>query len=67
MNGFSILVGAEDPNGASASASVQAAAVDYCYFRLGTGSAATWLYRCDVSAVFGAGGVLTSAAHWTAK
>ena len=66
-NGFSILFGSVDPNSASAPADVQGASVDYAYFRLGTGSASTWLYRCDTSATFAAGGVLQTPAHWTAK
>jgi len=65
-NGFSILFGAADPNSASAPADVKGAAIDYAYFRLGTGSANTWLYRCSTAAVF-TNGTLTTAAVWTAK
>lgn len=65
-NGFSVLFGVADPNSASAPADVQSAAVDYCYFRLGTGSANTWLYRCSTGAVISNGKIVTPAV-WTAK
>jgi hypothetical protein len=65
-NGFSILFGTSDPNSATAPPDVQGAAIDWCYFRLGTGSAATWLYRCSASAVFD-NGQLISPATWVAK
>ncbi len=64
--GFSILFGGSDPNSASAPGDVRAAGLDYIYFRLGSGSAATWIYRCSVGATFQNGQILT-AAIWTAK
>ena len=64
--GFSILFGTADPNSASAPPDVQGAAIDYAYFRLGTGSANTWLYRCSTGAAF-TNGTLTTPAVWTAK
>jgi hypothetical protein len=65
-NGFSVLFGVSDPNSASAPPDVAGAAVDYCYFRLGTGSASTWLYRCSTAAVL-TNGKVTTPAVWTAK
>jgi len=65
-NGFSILFGASDPNSASAPADVKGAAIDWCYFRLGSGAGSTWLYRCSTGAVF-SNGVLISSAVWTAN
>ncbi len=65
-NGFSILFGTADPNSALAPPDVQGAAIDYCYFRLGTGSANTWLYRCSTSAAV-VNGKVTTPAVWTAK
>lgn len=65
-NGFSILFGSADPNASNAPADVRGAAVDYAYFRLGSGSGSTWLYRCSAGAVF-TNGILTTAATWTAK
>jgi hypothetical protein len=64
-NGFSILFGTADPNASDGPADVKAAGVDYAYFRLGTGSGATWLYRCSQGATF-ENGVLIQAAVWTA-
>jgi hypothetical protein len=64
--GFTILFGASDPNSATAPPDVRAAAIDYAYFRLNTGSASTWIYRCSQSAVF-SNGQLIQAAVWTAK
>jgi len=63
---FTILFGTADPNAADAPPDVTGAAVDYANFRLGTGSAATWLYRCSSGATF-QNGELLSAAIWTAK
>jgi hypothetical protein len=65
-NGFTILFGTVDPNGSGAPPDVQGAAVDYAYFRLGTGSASTWLYRCSTGATI-TNGVVTTPAVWTAK
>ena len=65
-NGFSILFGTADPNSTAAPPDVAGASVDYCYFRLGTSSAATWLYRCSASAQF-VNGVLNVPAVWVAK
>ncbi len=65
-SGFSILFGAADPNSASAPPDVQGGALDYAYFRLGAGSANTWLYRCSTGAVL-ANGKVTTPAVWTAK
>ena len=65
-NGFTLLFGTADPNSAAAPPDVQGAGVDWAYFRLGTGSASTWLYRCSASAIF-SNGVLTTPAVWTAK
>jgi hypothetical protein len=65
-NNFSILFGTADPNSATAPPDVAGAAIDYAYFRLGTGSASTWIYRCSASAVFG-NGVLITPATWVAK
>jgi hypothetical protein len=64
--GFTILFGSGDPNSASAPPDVQSAAIDYAYFRLGTGSASTWLYRCSTGATV-TNGVITTPAVWTAK
>jgi hypothetical protein len=64
--GFTILYGTSDPNSAAALADVKAAAIDWCYFRLGSASASTWLYRCSTGAVF-QNGTLFSAATWVAK
>jgi hypothetical protein len=64
-NGFSILFGTADPNSASAPTDVQAASVDYCYFRLNTGNTATWIYRCTTSATTTNGKVVTPAV-WAA-
>jgi hypothetical protein len=63
--GFSILFGTADPNSASAPNDVKGAAIDYCYFRLGTGNTSTWLYRCTASAVF-SNGVIVTPAIWAA-
>lgn len=65
-NGFSVLFGTSDPNSALAPLDVQGAAVDYAYFRLGTGSPNTWLYRCSTGAVITNGKIVTPAT-WTAK
>jgi hypothetical protein len=65
-NGFTILFGSSDPNSASAPPDVAGAAIDYAYFRLGTGSGNTWLYRCSTGAIY-ANGVITTPAVWTAK
>jgi hypothetical protein len=65
-NNFSILFGVSDPNSATAPPDVAGAAIDYAYFRLGTNSASTWIYRCSTGATF-QNGVLLSAAIWTAK
>jgi hypothetical protein len=64
-NGFSILFGNADPNASTAPADVQGGQIDYCYFRLGSNSTSTWLYRCTASAVF-SNGVLITAAVWAA-
>lgn len=64
--GFSVLFGSADPNAASAPADVKGAALDWVYFRLGTGSASTWLYRCSTAAVI-VNGVTSVPAVWTAK
>ena len=65
-NGFSILFGTADPNATTAPPDVAGAAIDYAYFRLGTGSAASWLYRCSQGAAFANGKIVTPAV-WTAK
>ena len=65
-NGFSILFGTSDPNASTAPSDVKGAGVDWCYFRLGSGSASTWLFRCSTGATF-QNGTLLSAAVWTAK
>jgi hypothetical protein len=65
-NGFSILFGVTDPNSATAPPDVAGASIDYAYFRLGTGSANTWIYRCSAGAIFD-NGVLIQAATWVAK
>ncbi len=65
-NGFSVLFGTSDPNAANAPPDVQGAALDFVFFRLGTGSPSTWLYRCSTGAVI-ANGVVTQRAVWTAK
>jgi len=65
-NGFTILFGSSDPNSASAPPDVAGAAIDYAYFRLGAGSASTWLYRCSTGAVI-SNGTITTPAVWTAK
>ena len=64
-NGFSILFGSADPNAATAPADVKGASVDYCYFRLASGSTSTWIYRCTTSGVF-QNGVLITPAVWAA-
>lgn len=65
-NGFTILFGTADPNSASAPPDIAGGQIDYAYFRLGTGSGSTWLYRCSASAVF-QNGVIVTPAVWTAK
>ena len=65
-NGFSILFGTADPNATTAPPDVAGAAIDYAYFRLGTNSASTWLYRCSQSATF-SNGKITTPAVWVAK
>jgi len=65
-NGFSILFGTADPNSATAPLDIAGGQLDYAYFRLGTGSASTWLYRCSTGAVFANGKIVTPAT-WTAK
>jgi hypothetical protein len=64
-NGFSVLFGTADPNSATAPDDIQRGVVDYAYFRLGTGSATTWLYRCSKSAVIQSGAIVAPAV-WTA-
>jgi len=66
-NGFTILFGNYDPNNTPAGADALTGYLDWVYFRLGSGSAATWLYRCDTSVVLGAAGAILQPAHWTAK
>jgi hypothetical protein len=64
--GFTILYGSVDPNSASAPSDVRGAALDYAYFRLGSGAGSTWLYRCSTGATI-VNGVLVTAAVWTAN
>jgi hypothetical protein len=63
--GFTVLFGSADPNSTAAPPDVQSGQIDYAYFRLGSGNASTWLYRCSVSAVF-QNGVITTPATWVA-
>jgi hypothetical protein len=59
------LFGSADPNSAAAPSDVKSAGVDWLYFRIASGSVATWQYRCSSGAAF-TNGTLTTAAVWTA-
>jgi hypothetical protein len=63
-NNFSVLFGSGDPN-LSTAFDVQSAAVDYAFFRLGSGNSSTWLYRCVTAGVVSNGVVITPAV-WVA-